>query len=102
MFLRFNRLMQSVGITTPVHDTTGKFIDNQNLVILYHIILVFKHQVVGAKCEDNIMLNLQILRIRKVIDMEIFLHLFHTLLSQIYSLFLFIDDKVSALLDFLS
>ncbi len=46
------------------------------------------------------MLNLQILRIRQVINLEETLHLGHTLCSQVYHLILFIDDKITGLLAF--
>ena len=54
----FNRLMQTIRITASRHDTSGKFIDDHNLAILDHIILVSEHQVMRTKCQNNIVLNL--------------------------------------------
>ena len=52
----------------------------------------------GTERQDDIMLYLQILGIRKVLDMEEILHLLHACLSQVDDLVLLIDDKVSRLL----
>ena len=99
MLLRLDCLMQTIGITTPRHDTSGKLIDDQNLIIFYNIVLIAVHQVVCTQCENDVVLDLQILRICKVLNMEIFLDLAHTFLRQVYNLILLIDDEVTGLLD---
>ena len=91
----FNCLMQTVGITASGHDTSGKFIDNQNLILFYHVVLIAVHQVVRTQGEDDIVLNLKIFGIRKVFDMEEFLNLFDTLCSQVYNLILFIYNEIT-------
>ena len=48
------------------------------------------------------MLDFQILRIRQVINMEVLLHLLHTLLGKVYGLFLLVYDKVTGLFNFFS
>ena len=101
MFLRFNRLMQSVRIPSSVHNTAGKLIDNQNLIILYDIIHIPLHKVICPKSKDDIVLNLEVFRICKVIDMKILFYFFYTLLGKVYGFFLLIYNKVSTLLDFL-
>ena len=83
MFLGFDCLMQAVGIAPPRHDTTGELIHNQNLVFPDDVVMISVHEVVGAKCQNNIVLNLQILRIRQVLQMKITLHLLHALGGQI-------------------
>ena len=60
------------------------------------------HQVVRPKGKNDIVLDFQILGIRQVIDMKIFLYLLHTLLGQVYGLFLLVYDEITGLLDFLS
>ena len=87
--------MQTVGIATSGHDTSGKFIDNQNLILFYHVVLIAVHQVVRTQGEDDIVLNLEIFGIRKVFDMEEFLNLFDTLCSQVYNLILFIYNEIT-------
>ena len=98
MFLRLNSLMQSIGITAPRHDTSGKLVNNENLIILYYIILITEHKVMGTQRKNHIMLNLKVLRIRKVINMEELLNPLHTLLGKIDYLILLVYDKVSGLL----
>ena len=98
MLLRLDRLMQSVRITASRHDTTGKLIDDQHLIIRNHVVLIAKHQIVRTQRQNDVVLDLQILRIRQVIDMKEILDLMHTLLRQIDDLVLLIDDEVAALL----
>ena len=102
MLLRLDGLVETVGITAARHDTAGKLIDDEHLIILHHIVLVSVHQVVGPECQDNVVLDLQILGIRQVFNMEEFLHLLDTILGQVDGLLLFIHDEVAGLLDFLA
>ena len=37
-FLRFNGLMQAIGITTSRHDTSGKLVYDHNLIIFDNIV----------------------------------------------------------------
>ena len=99
MLFGFDCLMESVRITTTRHDTSGKFIDNKNLVILYHIILVPEHEIVGAKRQNDIVLNLQVLRVSQVADMEELLYFFDTFCSQHYLFFFFIYQEISVFFD---
>ena len=99
MLLRLDGLMKSVGIAAARHNTSRKLIYNQDLVVLHHIILIAEHQVVGAQCKNNIMLNLQVLRIRQVLYMEEFLHFLDAGLCQIDHLVLLIDNEVARLLN---
>ena len=96
MLLRLNRLVQTVGITASRHDTSGKFIYDQDLIILYHIVLVTGHQVVGTQGQDDIVLDLQVFRIRQVFNLEKPFHLGNTLLCKVYHLILLVDYEVAA------
>ena len=100
--LGLNCLMKTVRISSSGHDTSRKLIDDQNFVILHHIILVAEHQVVGTESQNNIMLNLQIFRICKIINVEEFLYLLHTVFCKVDRLFFLIDNKVSCLLNLLA
>ena len=102
MLLRLDRLMEPVGIAASRHDSAGELVYDQDLIVLYHIVLIPRHEIVCAKSEDNIMLNLQILDIGEVPDMEVILDLLHALKRKVYRLLLLIDDEVPALLDLLS
>ena len=98
VLLRLNGLMQAVRITPSRHDTARELIHDQHLVILHHIILVAEHQVVGAQRQNDVVLDLQVLRIGQVLNLEELLHLGHTALGQVDHLILFIDDEVPGLL----
>ena len=103
VFLRLNRLMQPVRITSSRHDTSCKFIDDHNLSFCIHnIVLIFKHQIMRAQSKDNIMLDLQIFRIGKIFNMEEFLYFLNSVFCQVNCLFLFIDNKITRLFDILS
>ena len=102
MFLRLNRLMQTIRITASRHDTSGKFIYDQYFIILNHIILVTEHQVMRTECQDNVMLDFQVLRISQIVQMEELLYLLHTIFCQVDVLFLLIYDKVSGFLNLFS
>ena len=102
MLLCLDRLMQTVRITSTWHDTSGELIDNKNLVILYHIILVTEHQIVCPQSKNNIVLNLQILRIRQVLNVEEILHFLDSVLCQVDRFFLLIDNEIAGLFDFLT
>ena len=66
MLFCLNRLMQTVGVTASRHDTSGKLIDDHNLIILYDVILITEHQIVRTQCQIDIVLDLKVLWIRKV------------------------------------
>ena len=102
MLFRLDRLMKTIGITTARHDTSGKFIDDQDLVIFYNVILIFMHQVMCTKGKDNVVLDLQILRICQVLDIKEFLNLLDTLLGKVDDLIFLIYNEVTGLDNFLT
>ena len=102
MLLRLDRLMETIAVTTARHDTSGELVDDEYLIILDHVVLITVHQVVCTKCQDHAVLDLQILRIREVLDMEELLYLMNTLLCEVDGLLLLVDDEVTGLLDLLA
>ena len=102
MLFGLYRLMKSVRIAAARHDTPGKLIDDQHFVILNYIVLVFEHQIMGSEGKNDIMLDLQVLRICQVLNMEELLNLYHAVFRQVDILLFLIDDKVSSLLDVFS
>ena len=98
MLLCLDSLMQSVRITASRHDTSGKLIYDKHLIILYHIVLIFEHEVVRTKRKYDIVLDFKILRICKVLDMEELFYLFHTILCKVYDLVLLIYDEITGLI----
>ena len=97
MFFRLNRLMQAIRISASRHDTAREFIHDQDLIVLHHIVLITEHQIIGPQGQNNIMLNLQVLRIRQVFNLEKALHLGHALSGQVDHLILLVHDKVAGL-----
>ena len=63
MLLCLDCLMQSVGITSARKHTSGKFIDNQNLVILHNIVPVAEHQIMRPQRKNNIVLDIHVFRV---------------------------------------
>ena len=56
----------------------------------------------GTECKDNVVLDLQILRIREVVDMEECLDLLNTLFCQVYDFLFLIYDEIAGLGDLLA
>ena len=47
IFFSFNRLVQTIRITAPLHDTTGLLIHNLHLIIDHHIFYILLEQSVS-------------------------------------------------------
>ena len=102
MLLGLNRLVQTVGIAAARHNAARELVYDQHLIVLHHIILIPEHQIVGPQSQNDVVLDLQILRIRQVVNMEILLHPLYAVGSQVYNLILFIDDEIPRLRDLLA
>ena len=102
MLFRLDCLMKTIRITTARHDTSGKLINDQDLVIFYNIILILMHQVMCTKGKDNVMLDLQILRICQVLNIKEFLNLLDTLFGKVDDLVFLIYNEVTGLDNFLT
>ena len=102
MLFCFDCLMKAVRITTSRHDTSGKLIDNKDLVIFYYIVLILVHQVVCTKCKSDVVLDLQILRIGQVLNVEELLYFMNTLLGQVDDLIFLINNEVTGFDNFLT
>ncbi len=98
MLLCLYGLVQAVGIPPPGHDAPGELVHDQHLVVLDYIVLVAEHQVVGPQGQYDIVLDLQVLGIRVVLDMEEILHFLHAGRGEVHHLVLLVDDEVPALL----
>ena len=79
MLLGLDSLVKAVRVTASRHDTSRKLVDNQNLVVLYHVILVAEHQIVCPQSHDHVVLDLQVLRICQVLDIKVLLYLLNAL-----------------------
>ena len=60
-----------------------------------HVILIPEHQIVSPQRKDYIVLNLQILRIGKILNPEKPLYLLHAFRRKIYHFVFFIDNEIS-------
>ena len=93
-----NCLMQAVRIAASRHDSPCKFIHDQYLIVLHHVILIAEHEIVRPQRQDNIVLYLKVFGVCKIFYLEKFLHALNARRCKIYHLILLIDDKVPCLL----
>ena len=82
MLLSLYSLMQTIGIAAARHDTSRKFINDDNLIVLNNVILISVHRIVCSECKDYAVLYLEVLRICQIIDMEELLNLMYTLIGK--------------------
>ncbi len=64
MLFCLDRLMQSVGISSSGHYTSGKLVYDKHLIVFYYIILIPEHKIIGSERKYDIVLYLQIIRVR--------------------------------------
>ena len=102
MLLRLYRLMEAVRIPPSRHDAPCKLIDNQDFFVLHNVILILEHQVMRPERKDDIVLNLEVIGIRKVFQVKEILNFPDPVLCEVDVLFFLVDDEVSGLLDILS
>ena len=93
-FLCLDCLMQTLAVTASVHDTSGKFVNDHNLVVLYHVVNVALHCSVRFDCLIDVVLNGGVFHIHQVFQAEIFLGLLHAGFGQGCGLCLFVYDIV--------
>ena len=90
----FDCLMQTLAVTTSVHDTSGELVDNHNLIVLDNVVDVALHGAVRLDCLVDVVLDGGVFHVHQVFQTEEFLCLFDTGFGQGRSLCLFIDDVV--------
>ena len=93
--------MQTVGIASARHHTPCEFINDNDFALVNHIILIQMHIIVCLQSIVDIMLQLQIFGIGKVVHGEIFFRLCNTFLRQHNRFRLFIQNEIAFLLNFL-
>ena len=96
-FLRFNRLMKPIGITTPMHETTRKFIDDDDFPIFHDIVLVPRHHELRPKRLREEMIEFQILSIVKIAHAEHLFHFRHARFRRRDRLLFLVDCKIFVL-----
>ncbi len=97
VFFCLDCLMQTIRIAAPGHDSSGKFVNNQYLVVLYHVILVAEHQVMRAQRKHDVVLYLKIFGIGEVVNLEELLYPVHACCREVDDLVLLIDNEIPCL-----
>ena len=100
IFFCFDCLMQTVGITSAGHHTTGEFVDDNDFPFMNHIVFVQMHVVVCFQGVVDVVLQFQVFGVRQVIHVEEFFCLCDTFLCQHNAFCLFIQNKVPFFLQF--
>ena len=78
-FFGFNRLVETVRVTTSLHCPTGKLIDNQNFLIFTdHIVNVKEHDVISSQSIVDKVSQGNIFNIVEIVQLEIAFRLVNT------------------------
>ena len=87
--------METVAVTASVHKTTCKFVNDYDFALLiYDIILIEFHYIVGAEGVVYIMVKLDILYVRKVVDREETLGFRYAVFGKRNRLFLLVEVDI--------
>ena len=86
--------MQSVAVAASEHHTSGEFVDDDDLSVTDHVVNVPLHHVAGLQGLLDVMVDLHVLRIRKVLDPEVVLTFLDTFFGQGDLVVLFLDGEV--------
>ncbi len=76
-FFCLNGLVQPIAVPAPIHEPSGKFVNNNYFPSLDDVVHVFFHEPVGFQGLVDVVGNSQILNIGKVFNTEVFLGLFN-------------------------
>ena len=93
-FLRLDRLMQSVRIAAPDHETTRKFVYNDDFAVLDDILIVEFKQVVRFQRLLNVMVQTLMRNIGNIVNVEESFRLLRAVLGKLHLLVLTFDDVV--------
>ena len=94
--------MKTIRITPARHDTSGKLINNKDLIVFYYVVLITEHEIIGTQRQLHVMLDLQIFRISQVLDLEELFYFLNSIRCQMNNLIFLIDDEISGFLNFLT
>ncbi len=86
--------MQTVGVAASKHQSSGKFIDDNNLIVTDNIIHITLHNAMCTDCLIDMMLQRGIFRIGQIIHMEICLCLFLSVRAEHSGVRLFVHNIV--------
>ena len=74
--------METVRVTTTVHDTTRKWIDNLNLAFVNYVVDIVQHNVVSTQSLVNVVNQDRVVDIVEVFQTEDTFSLVNPLVSQ--------------------
>ena len=97
-FLGFDGLVEAFGIPAPVHQTSGKFVNDDNLSVFHYIIPVADHQGLSLnRAHDMVGEVHTVFRIVQIADAQRLFRFGDTRLCRRNLLLLFIDGVILAL-----
>ena len=96
-FLRFDRLVNAVGIAAAVHEAPGELVDDDDFAVLDDVLLVLVEQMPRLERRVELVRQLEVALIVEVGDAEDLLDLGHTLFRDRNGVRLFIDREVLVL-----
>ena len=94
--LRLDGLMQTVAVAAADHQAAGELIDDNDLVVLHHVVHVALHQRVGAQRGVDVVQQLVVGDVGEVLHAEPALRLAHARLGQVAGLLFLVDDVILA------
>ncbi|MPN18636.1 hypothetical protein SDC9_165997 [bioreactor metagenome] len=95
-----NGLMQALVEAATQHQTAGELIHNDDFAVFYHVVDIQFHDAVGANGLVDVVGQCHIVRVGKVVDVEIIFGLFDAALGQRDGLLLFDHDVVDVVAHF--
>ena len=88
--------MQTFVVSAAYHDTTGELVDDKHFAVADDVVAVALHNVVCFERLTDIMVKLGVVEVGKVGNFEEFLRPLHSVVREVYALFLFVDFKIHA------
>ena len=70
-FFGFNCLVQAVAITSALHNTAGKFINNQHFIIFNNVVDVAFHNIICTQSVVDMVVDFKVLDITQVFKFKI-------------------------------
>ncbi len=89
-----NSLMQTVTISTPLHNTTCELVNNQNLAITNDIVALGFHNKVRSQSVQDVLVKLHVICITQTLNAVKTLCLVRTFFCKVNSLFLLINSVI--------
>ena len=86
----------SVAVAAADHQAAGELIDDDDLVVLHHVVNVALHQRVGAQRGVDVVQQLVVGDVGEVLHAEPALRLAHARLGQVAGLLFLVDDVILA------